>query len=129
MDKPAHCGGDHCGACCGGSCSGGGCRPAVTLTPLEYELLLAFGRTPFLPAAFPQDREKAVCFDLPGEEGAVSAALAGLRFKHLIDIDWDIPLTGFDYTPYAAYPYHGSMALTAQGQRVLDLLDINGISE
>ena len=33
-----------------------------------------------------------------------------------------------DMTAYAAYPVKGSMALTARGQTVVEMLDIEGIS-
>jgi hypothetical protein len=47
--------------------------------------------------------------------------------KRLIRLDYDLPLVNFDYGAYAPYPHKGSMALTHLGQRVLELLDIQGI--
>ena len=39
------------------------------------------------------------------------------------------PLPGADMSAYRGYPVHGSIALTARGQQVLELLDVQGISE
>jgi glucose-inhibited division protein A len=47
--------------------------------------------------------------------------------KALIDIDYHLPLKGFEYSAYAAYPLHGSMALTQRGQQVLELLEVQGV--
>ena len=54
------------------------------------------------------------------------ALLQSLAFKGLISIDYDQPLTNFDYGAYDGYPCRGSMALTAQGQRAVELLEIQG---
>ena len=51
-------------------------------------------------------------------------ALLCLEKKGLISLDYDQPLGGCDY---GAYPLRGSFALTARGQRVLELLEIQGI--
>ena len=48
--------------------------------------------------------------------------------KGLISLDFDKPLKGFDMSAYAAYPIHGSLALTQRGQTVLELLDYQGIT-
>ena len=45
--------------------------------------------------------------------------------KGLITLDFDQPLIKHTLSP--AYPIHGSIALTARGQQVLDLLDLQGI--
>ena len=39
------------------------------------------------------------------------------------------PRSGFDYAGYEGYPCRGSMALTAQGQHALELLEIQGVEE
>ena len=41
-------------------------------------------------------------------------------------MDFALPLKGFDYAGYEAWPIRGSMALTAAGQEALDSLDIQG---
>ena len=48
--------------------------------------------------------------------------------KGQISLDFDKPLKGFDMSAYAAYPIHGSLALTERGQTVLELLDYQGIT-
>lgn len=46
--------------------------------------------------------------------------------KGLVSLDYRKPLSGADYSAYRDFPVHGSMALTARGQTVLDLLDLRG---
>jgi hypothetical protein len=45
----------------------------------------------------------------------------------LISIDYDLPLKGATGKTYETYPIRGSFALTARGQRVLELLEMQGI--
>ena len=111
---------------CGNGCCGGG--QALLLTAAELALLRRLGETPFLPAApdgkipvYLEDRDR------PGEEYA--AAILGLEGKRLLRLDYDIPLGGFGYEAYGAYPLHGSMALTGRGQDVLEQIEIQGIEE
>ena len=56
-----------------------------------------------------------------------SLILQCLEKKRLISIDYDKPLAGFDGEVYRRYPVHGSMALTARGQAVVELLNVQGI--
>lgn len=117
-----------CGSC--GSC--GGCAPsdgALYLTALELTLLTRFGQTPFFPVGHDLALTAPVCLEWEEETDAVSAALAGLRAKGLIEIDADLPLSGFSYDGYDALARHGSMALTARGQQVLELIEVQGIGE
>lgn len=123
------CGGD-C-ASCGGNCpSCGGCGGALFLTPGEIAMLRRMGQIPFLPIArridtvdpvYLEDTDKSVT-----EYGLI---LMCLEKKGLISLDFDRPLAGFDDSAYAAYPIRGSMALTARGQSVLDLLELQGAQE
>ena len=56
--------------------------------------------------------------------------LWGLRQQRLIDLDYGLPISGFDYSPYRlAYPEQGSMALTNRGQKVAEQVEILGIEE
>lgn len=120
------CGHTHCGACCGGSC--GGCCGALELTGPELALLRRFAQLPFLPVARREEAGLPVCLeDGPEAAEASGAAILGLRQKQLIQLDYDIPLSNFTYSDYGQYPCRGSMALTARGQAVLDLLEIRGI--
>lgn len=123
------CGGD-C-ASCGGNCpSCGGCGGALFLTPGEIAMLRRLGQIPFLPIArridtvdpvYLEETDKSVT-----EYGLI---LMCLEKKGLISLDFDRPLAGVDDSAYAAYPIRGSMALTARGQSVLDLLELQGAQE
>ena len=50
-----------------------------------------------------------------------------LQKRGLISIDYDLPLKGFAGRTYEVYPIRGSFALTARGQRVVELLEMQGI--
>ncbi len=86
-----------------------------------------FAELPFIPAGFAEDSDIPFCKDFEGVDSEYSAALLCLQQKMLISIDPDIPLVGFDYSEYSAYPFHGSMALTGYGQRVLEQLEYQGV--
>ena len=126
------CGGASCGdGCCGscGSCGGSGGRE-LWVTPGEIELLERFAQYAFLPVARKWDSETPVYLE-DGPEKAVlwGDLLTAMQFKGLISIDYDQPLSGFDYAGYEAYPCRGSMALTAEGQRAIEILEIQGAEE
>ena len=116
---------DTCGGCnsCGG-CSG--CGGALELTEQELAFLRAFAQCPFLPVARKAGEEAPVYLE-GGDPAENAPVLQCLEKKALIDIDYHMPLRGFDYTAYAAYPLHGSMALTLRGQQVLELLEVQGL--
>lgn len=84
---------------------------------------------PFLPVGFSGKGRHPIALDCPGDREAVSDALTGLGEKGLISLDPDIPIQGFDYAAYRDWPRHGSLALTARGQEVLELLGVQGLSE
>ena len=118
---------DTCGGCsnCGG-CSG--CGNSLSLTPGELELLQTFSQCPFMPVARKTDSETPIYLE-SGSEAENALILACLEKKDLIDIDYHMPLRGFDYSAYGSRTLHGSMALTLRGQQVLELLDLQGIDE
>lgn len=118
---------DTCGGCssCGG-CSG--CGSALELTDKELALLQVFAQCPFLPVARKAGDEVPVYLEW-GDPAENALILQCLEKKDLIDIDYHLPLKGFDYDAYTPYPLHGSMALTARGQQVLELLEIQGIND
>ena len=58
-----------------------------------------------------------------------SLILQCLEKRGLISLDYDRPLKGWDYSAYDSYPLHGSFALTAKGQQILDLLELQGLQE
>ena len=125
------CGESSCGnGCCGscGSCGGGGRE--LWVTPGEIELLERFAQFAFLPVARKWDSEVPMYLE-DGPEKAVlwGDLLTAMQFKGLISIDYDQPLSGFDYAGYEAYPCRGSMALTAEGQRAIEILEIQGAEE
>ena len=115
------CGHDGCGAC-------GGCGSALELTEAEVKLLDRFAQMPFLPVARRWDSESPVYLaDGFGEE--YGNAILMLQQKRLIRLDYDIPLSNFDYKGYEAYPCQGRMALTSRGQEILELLEVHGIEK
>ena len=118
------CGGAGCGACCGRRMGDG----AVTLTQSELDVLRLLAQYAFLPAARRADSMDPICLepelaDIPD----ANAALAALDALGLIDADYDARLAGCDYAMYAKYPLQGSIGLTTAGQRLIDIMEINGI--
>ena len=121
-----------CGS--GGSCGGcggcGGCHSALYLTEPEILILETLGEVAFLPVARRVDTMEPMCFESLGYASEdVSRILEHLSLKGLVSLDFDKPLTNFDYTAYVGYPLHGSVALTARGQEVLDRLSLQGLEE
>ena len=113
-----------------GNCSGncGGCGGHMELAEGEIRMLLELGQIPFLPVG------RKMGEDVPAYlEGTVytpeeySLILQCLQKRGLISIDYDLPLKGFSGRTYEEYPIRGSFALTARGQRVLELLEMQGI--
>ena len=114
-----------CGSCFG-NC--GGCGGAMELTAGEIRMLSRLAEIPFLPVARKMSDDIPVY--LEDHEETVeqySLILQCMEKRGLISIDYDQPLAGFDATAYAAYPIRGSFALTARGQQVVELLEIQGI--
>jgi len=113
---------------CGGSCGQcGGCAGSLVMTEAEIHMLQTLSQIPFLPVARKSSDMTPVYLEETGQD--YSMILACLEKKGLIDIDYHTPLGGFDYSAYAAYPLHGSFALTARGQRVIETLDLQGATE
>ena len=120
-----------CGNCSGncGGCGGcTGCGGAMELSRGEVDMLLTLGQIPFLPVARRMDDDVPVYLedsDYSREE--YSLILSCLEKRGLISIDYDKPLKSFDDSAYSAWPVRGSFALTARGQQVLDVLEMQGI--
>ena len=114
---------------CNGNCAGcGGCSGCMELTEGEVRMLLTLGQIPFLPVARKLGEDVPVYLeeqDLPRE--TYSLILQCLEKRGLISIDYDMPLKGFDDRSYEDYPIRGSFALTARGQQVLELLQLQGV--
>ena len=114
---------------CGGICGQcGGCAKELVLTEREINLLECLAQIPFLPVARKADTMDGVYLDEPAED-KWTPVLACLEKKGLIDLDYRTPLSGFDYSAYQGYPVHGSMALTARGQSVIELMQLQGLRE
>ena len=115
-----------CGNCCG-NC--GGCGELV-LSQGEITLLLQLAQIPFLPVARKADSTDPVYLENPDcDLSETSLILQCLEKRGLISLDYDQPLKGWDYSAYSAFPIHGSFALTAKGQQVLDVLEMQGVSK
>lgn len=120
-----------CNGCCGscgscGSCgNAGGC---MELTVGEIEMLQTLAQIPFLPVARKMGDDVPVYLE-DAEKSAeeYSLILQCLEKRGLISIDYDQPLKSFEDSAYAAYPVRGSFALTARGQQVVELLELQGI--
>ena len=89
-----------------------------------------FAVLPFLPVASDWNLRTPYFFS-DGETDAAkySEILSALQQKGLIEIDFRQPLLNYDYQAYRDYPIHGSMAITIDGQDILDQLDIQEIED
>lgn len=113
---------DHCTGGCGG------CARELTLTEGELEMLRKLAQIPFLPIARKIDDATPIYLeDVDRSIEEYSLILQLLEKKGLISLDFDKPLKGGDDGRYAGVPIVGSMALTARGIAVLDLMDIQGV--
>ena len=116
---------------CNGNCAScSGCARELVLTEKEIAFLQELGQIPFLPVA----RKMGDLTPVYLEEGLdkaeeYSLLLQVLEKKGLISLDFDKPLRGFDETAYVSYPIRGSIALTERGQKVLEMLDYQGITQ
>jgi hypothetical protein len=116
---------------CSGNCgSCGGCARELTLNPGELQVLDMFSEIPFLPVARKMgDLTPVYLEDERFSVEEYSLILQCLEKKGLISLDYDKPLKNFDASAYAAYPIRGSMALTQRGQQVLEMMEIQGLTE
>jgi hypothetical protein len=113
---------------CNGNCDAcSGCARELVLTEKEIDFLNTLGQYAFLPVARTMGDLTPVYLEEDAPE-EVSLLLQILEKKGLISLDYDKPLAGFDEAAYAAYPIRGSMALTERGQKVLELMEYQGIS-
>lgn len=112
---------------CNGNCSAcSGCARELVLTEKEIDFLNNLGQYAFLPVARKMGDLAPVYLE-EGEPEEMSLLLQCLEKKGLISLDFHRPLQGFDDSAYAAYPIRGSMALTERGQKVLELMEYQGI--
>lgn len=115
---------------CKGGCSGCPGAGSLELTQPEVDFLRLLGQVAFLPIARRMGDETPVCLEngLP-DAAQISRVLLMLERKALVSLDYREPLKGAAYERYAAYPVQGSVALTARGIRVLEVLEYQGIHE
>lgn len=122
MTEPNHCNGN-CGSC-------GGCANATIYLTGDALLLLEILSTyAFLPAAKNQEghyvlREK--------ETAAIQDPHSTIRTmvkEGYLSADMDHPLKGFSYAAYQDCEKHGSLGLTARGQKLSEYLEIVPVSE
>lgn len=119
-----------CGNCSGNCESCTGCKGALELHDGEIAILQMLAQAPFLPVARRADDMVPIYLEQTQYTPEVySLILQCLEKKQLIEIDYRTPLKGCSMAQYEAYPVHGSFALTARGQQVLDLLDIQGVQD
>ncbi len=114
-----------CNGCTGDCKSCSGCARELVLTQKEVDMLEKLGQIPFLPVARKVDSMTPIYLE-EGDAEENSLLLQCMEKKGLICLDFDKPLRGFDDSAYHAYPLVGSMALTARGQAVLELLQVQG---
>ena len=113
-------------SCNGNCCACSGCARELVLTGKEIEFLNTLGQYAFLPVARTMGDLTPVYLE-DGDREEMSLLLQCLEKKGLISLDYDKPLLHFDERAYAAYPIRGSMALTERGQKVLELMEYQGI--
>ena len=121
-----------CGSCHSENCGCSTCGHAneLVITKPELDFILELAQTPFLPVARTMGDLTPVYLE-KGRENAeeMSLVLQCMEKKGLISLDYSVPLKGFDDSAYASYPIRGSMALTERGQKVLELLEFQGIGQ
>ena len=112
---------------CNGNCAAcSGCARELELTSREIDFLDNLAQYAFLPVARTMGDLTPVYLE-EGDREEMSLLLQCLEKKGLISLDYDRPLKGFDMSAYRNYPIHGSMALTERGQKVLELMEYQGI--
>ena len=116
------------GTCSGNCASCSGCARELTLTQKELDFLNTLAQYAFLPVARTMGDLTPVYLE-EGDREEMSLLLQCLEKKGLVSLDYDKPLHGHGYDAYAAYPIQGSMALTERGQKVLEMIEFQGISQ
>ncbi len=112
-----------CKNCCG-NC--GGCGDMV-LSEIEIELLHTLGQLAFLPLGQNANGEPLYLEEQAHSAEEYTNALLCLEKRALVSLDYNAELKNQDYSRYGRV--HGSFALTERGQNIVELLDIQGITE
>ena len=111
---------------CSGNCAGcAGCARELVLSQKEIDFLNTLAQVAFLPVARSMGDLTPVYLE-EGDREEMSLLLQCLEKKGLISLDYDKPLRRFDESAYADFPIRGSMALTERGQKVLELMELQG---
>ena len=111
---------------CNGNCSScSGCGRELELTLGELEFLKELGEVAFLPVARTMGELTPVYPENTTEE--FSLLLQCLEKKGLVSLDYHLGLKGYSHPDYDRFPIRGSMALTERGQKVLELVEYQGI--
>lgn len=119
------CQGGGCGACCG--------QGELLLCREEAFILLSLGQFAFLPVLTQYEGGEPKYTPIPEDISRYpenfSDLLLSLERKRLISIDLDIPLSNADYGKKisAFLTRCGSIALTVQGQEVLDWINLEDL--
>ena len=117
---------------CTQSCSSCGrcenCGNCLTLNEGELHVMQLLAEIPFLPIARKADSADPIYLeDQCYSTEEYSLILQSLETKKLITLDYNLPIKGFHNDRYNSYPIVGSFALTARGQHILELIDLQGI--
>lgn len=121
-----------CNSCTGNCASCGGCGGCpgnvLELTEAEVDFLKLLAQIPFLPVVRKADDPTPVYPENGNlSRETCSLVLRCLEKKGLISLDFDKPLKNRTEAGWEAYPIQGSMALTARGQTVVELMEMQGI--
>ena len=112
---------------CNGNCAScTGCGRELELTRGELKVLMQLGEVAFLPVARTMGELTPVYPENTTEE--FSLLLQCLEKKGLVSLDYHLGLKGYSHPDYDRFPIRGSMALTERGQKVLELIEVQGIS-
>lgn len=120
----------NCSSCggCGGNCSG--CARELLITPKELDFLQELGQVAFLPVARTLgDLTPIYLEEGPAKQEEYGLILQCLEKKGLISLDYDKPLQGSALEAYTGFHVRGSIALTERGQKVLEMIEMQGIFE
>lgn len=113
---------------CNGNCAScTGCGRELELTRGELKVLMQLGEVAFLPVARTMGELTPVYPENTTEE--FSLLLQCLEKKGLVSLDYHLGLKGYSHPDYDRFPIRGSMALTERGQKVLELVEYQGIRE
>ena len=95
----------------------------LELTDGEAYILLRLSEIPFLPVGKNKETTLPVSYFCDMESGKMTDSILGLKVKRLITVDYNKPISGYDYSEYKECSLKGSMAFTETGQKALDIIE------